>query len=89
MVELVEGMGAFIKATTLASCLRKCKESPTKLQRLLMEAFFSEEEMKSATAFGKSQDLNQLNSDIMEAIWCKCQLFNIINFDAISKYYHK
>ena len=27
MVELVEGMGAFIKATTLASCLRKCKES--------------------------------------------------------------
>ena len=75
MVELVEGMGAYIKATTLAGCLRKCKESPTKLQRLLMEAFFSVEEMKEATVFGKNQNLNQLNQDIMEAIWCKCQLF--------------
>ena len=74
MVELVEGMGAFIKATTLAGCLRKCKESPTKLQRLLMEAFFSDE-MKSSTVFGKNKDLKQLNNDIMEAIWCKCQLF--------------
>ena len=61
MVELVEGMGAYIKATTLAGSLRKCKESPTKLQRLLMEAFFSIEEMKMATIFGKNQNLNKLN----------------------------
>ncbi len=45
-----------------------------------MEAFFSEEEMKSSTVFGKNKDLKQLNNDIMEAIWCKCQLFQYDKF---------
>lgn len=69
-MELVSGMGIFLRADKLSLAIEKSKEIPTKLLRTLMDMFFSPDVMAKSTAKGSARrGLEPLDQQTMEALY--------------------
>lgn len=72
LVELVAGMGVFLRADKVSHAMEKSKESPTRLLRILMDMFFEPEIMARSTAKGSQRrGLEALDQTIMESLYSK------------------
>ena len=72
LVELVAGMGVFLRADKVSLAMEKAKESPTRLLRILMDMFFEPEIMAESTAKGSQRrGLKALDQAIMESLYSK------------------
>ncbi|XP_078361452.1 uncharacterized protein LOC144645779 [Oculina patagonica] len=70
LVELVSGMGIFLRADKLSLAIEKSKEIPTRLLRTLMDMFFTPEVMAGSTAKGSlKRGLDALDPQTMEALY--------------------
>ena len=63
-------MGVLIKSSALEAVLRKSKQQPTRVLRLLMEELFTVDKLCGSTVRGKKGTLPALDVETMDAILC-------------------
>ena len=71
MVELVAGYGVVLTQRQLDECRDGC-DSPTKLIRRLLSAFFTKEVLAKSSAYGGRKN-GALDRDILSACLSKCK----------------